>query len=645
MKIDTPWKIDPAWLKRTLDTLFGVDLRSLALFRALLGTVLFIDLWHRLADLSVFYTDAGVMPRDWAMSVAGAWRLSLHFASGERWFGAAMILTEMVAALGVLFGWRARACALLAMILHASLLNRNILVTIGGDTLLVCLLFWASMLPIAARWSVDAALSNTPAPSDNAYRSGASAGLILQVLSVYFFSAALKNGHEWWPDGTAVDYAMQIDAYTTTLGLALRQFPGFESGLTYFVYFLELLGPALALSLVFNAALRFIVMVLLMLMHIGFILCLNVEPFPWISLCSLTTLAGGWIWNGLEQRLSPSQPMPLRIYYDQDCGFCLKSVLLFRVFLALQHARIAPAQPDARAHALMQANNSWVVIDHDDHAYLKWPAFVTLLRRSPLFAWLGRLVAGEWANKPGNAVYDFVARNRGFFGAWSAWAWPFHSRSFAPGAFTQRAAGAFAGVLLAWNFCTVHWLPNPVQSLLAPPLNVLRLDQYWDMFAPFPSHEDGWYVIPAQQLGGGEIDLMHPSRERVDYSKPVFVAHEFRNIRWHKYLERLWMPEFASSRAYYGKYLCRTWNATHSGGAMIKSLKLVYMLETSVPIGQTPTIEQRVLLRQDCTGSKISLIGPNAMGPDDTINDGGEPSGDNAPSRIAPPSAKRPKSP
>ncbi|MGQ3055957.1 MAG: HTTM domain-containing protein, partial [Nevskia sp.] len=76
-----------------------------------------------------------------------------------------------------------------AFVLNASLLNRNPMVLLGGDILLTCLLFWAIFLPVAARYSLDAALSRTPPPVDNRHRSWASAGVLLQVMSVYFFSA------------------------------------------------------------------------------------------------------------------------------------------------------------------------------------------------------------------------------------------------------------------------------------------------------------------------------------------------------------------------------------------------------------------------------------------------------------------------
>lgn len=601
----------PEFARAAIDRVFGIDLRTLALFRACLGAVMFADLCMRLVDLRTFYTDGGVMPRDWTMQVNGLWRLSLHLVNGETWFALVLIGAQMLAALALMFGWRARWAALIAFVLQGSLLNRNPLVLIGGDILLNCLLFWAMFLPIGARWSVDAALSQKPM-TETRHLSWAGAGLLLQVLSVYFFSAILKSGREWWPEGTAVDYALQIDQYATWLGLWLRGFPAVTHALSLYVWWLELLGPLLVLSPVLTRPLRFVIMLMLMTMHVGFLLCLKLGPFPFISLSSLTVLMGGWLWDLLDQRDQRAEAragsLPLRIYYDRDCGFCLKSVLLMRTFLVLPRVQIAPAQDHPRADALMQANYSWVVIDHDDRAHLKWPAFVALLRRSPLFAGLGWLLSpgslrGGWAVRPGNAVYDFVGRHRAAFGRFSASLLPFHERRFTAGPVADGFATLMVVMVLAWNFCSIHWLPNRLYAALTPPFRALRVDQLWDMFAPFPSKEDGWFVLPAQLVDGRELDLLHPERSSVSYDKPRHVGDEFANIRWHKYLERIWSAQFAQNRLYYGRWLCRTWNEEHTGGEQLRTFKIVYMLEMSVPAGQTPTVEQQVIWRHECFGA------------------------------------------
>jgi len=266
----------------------------------------------------------------------------------------------------------------------------------------------------------------------------------------------------------------------------------------------------------------------------------------------------------------------------------------------LPRAQVAPAQDDPRAKALLEANYSWVIIDHDDHAYLKWPAFVVLLRRSPLFAWLGRLLGASLFVRPGNAVYDFVGRHRGAFGKLSGALLPFREVRFETARAWQWLAGFMTIAVLAWNLCSIRVLPNWLYAQLTPPFYLLRIDQLWDMFAPFPAKEDGWFVFPGELMDGTEVDVLHPERAGVSYDKPRYISQEWPNIRWHKYLERIWAAQFASQRLYYGRYLCREWNSTHAPPKQLATYKMIYMLEMSVPIGQTPTVEQRVLWRHEC---------------------------------------------
>jgi len=369
-----------------------------------------------------------------------------------------MLLVEFLAAAAMAFGYRTRLATIACFVLEGSLLNRNPMILLGGDTLVVCLLFFGMFLPLGARWSMDAALAPNAPPENNRHVSAASAGLVLQVLSVYFFSAILKHGREWWPDGTAVYYTMSLERYSSPLGRELLNYPSLMQGLSYFVWWLELLGPVLALSPLLQRPLRFLVMVCLMCMHTGFIFCMEIGLFPFVSLSSLTVLLGGWCWDWAARRVDRGNH--IRIYYDGDCAFCLKSCQLFQVFLVLPNTDIQPAQGSVRAHALMQAQYSWVVIDHNDVAHTKWNAFVALLRHSLLFGWIAPLFALKLWEKPGVIVYEWVGRHRAAFGTLSAWLLPARPvRYEAPRAAQSIAAVALVAVL-TWNVVTINKLPD-----------------------------------------------------------------------------------------------------------------------------------------------------------------------------------------
>ncbi len=586
-------------LRSRLPEIAGIDLRTLALFRVSLASVLLWTLLQRFGDIGAFYTDAGTLPRSWLIDVDGPWRVSVHLANGGAWFAAVLLLVHALAVAALLVGYRTRLAAFVSWALLVSLHNRNPLVLLGGDYLMVCLLFWGLFLPLNARWSVDAALATNPAPSRNLHVSWASFGLIVQVLSVYFFSAIFKNAPEWWPQGTAVYYALHIDYFAAPAGVWLREtLPGLLKPLSYYVYFLELLGPLIAFSPLLTRPLRFIVMLGFMAMHTGFIVLLNIGHFPFVSLASLTVLLGGWFWDWAAVRFDHGRR--LRIYYDIDCGFCLKSCLLFRHFLVLPRTEIEPAQNHARARALMEAHYSWVVIDADDVAHTKWHAFVALLRHSLLFRWVAPLASLRLWERPGAAIYDWVARNRDAFGRVTAALLPDRHVSFEVSKGLQRLAGGFVFLVLAWNLATIRTIPFQVFEFVSPPLFLLRLDQGWDMFSPYPSRDDGWWVIPGKLEDGREIDLLHPEREHVSYDKPRYVSQEHGNVRWQTYRLRLFDHQFRHHRLFYARYLCRQWNAEARVGQRLLKLNLVYMLETTQPAGAASPVEQRILWRHEC---------------------------------------------
>lgn len=590
--------------------LFAIDLRTLALFRIALGLLLFVDLWQRFADLSAFYSDFGVFPREVAVTTAGAWRFSLHLSSGSVYFEAALFVAQMAAALALVAGWRTRLATVISFVLLVSLQSRSPLILIGADNLLSCLLFWGMLLPLGARASLDAALAHTAPPEANHHRSWASAGLLLQVLSVYFFTAWLKSDADWWPDGNAVYYALNLDRYVTPIGEWLRDFPGLMRTLSYGVYGLEWAAPLLVLCPWFNRVTRGVALLLLALMHLGFLACLTLGLFPFVSLCSLTVLLGGGLWDWLGTRLQLGRG--LRVHYDRDCAFCRQSCRALCALLMLPRAEIRPAQDSPRADALMQAHWSWVVIDYSDTAHLKFSAFTALLKASPWLAPFGHLLSATWLQTPGNRLYDFVANHRAAVGGASAWLLHERPVRFVPGHASQIIAAIFLFGILAWNLSSVQALPRFVGGPVEPVFNWLRIDQNWNMFAPRPYRDDGWMVVPGRLVDGSEVDVLHPG-QTPSFDKPAHIAMTHATpIRWRTYRTRLWQREYADQRGHYARYLCRDWNLKARPQQRLLSLRLIYMLERTPPPGETARIEQRVLWRHDCLAPATRTEGVDA---------------------------------
>ena len=111
-----------------------------------------------------------------------------------------------------------------------SLHNRNPAVLQGGDILFRVLLFFAIFLPLEKSFSLDAKKKKDK--KNYLIFSVFTIGLIFQIIFFYLFTAFLKTGSEWWPDGTAIYYALSIDQFTTHFGYFVYQFPLFMKFLT-----------------------------------------------------------------------------------------------------------------------------------------------------------------------------------------------------------------------------------------------------------------------------------------------------------------------------------------------------------------------------------------------------------------------------
>jgi hypothetical protein len=168
---------------------------------------------------------------------------------------------------------------------------------------------------------------------------------------------------------------------------------------------------------------------------------------------------------------------------------------------------------------------------------------------------------------------------------------------------TNLLAFIFLSYVLCWNLTTVSVLTMPERLLPVGPF--LGLDQRWGMFAPSPSREDGWYVIPGNLRGGQQTNLMSVTRDDygmhgVSWEKPQDVNATFKNEHWRKYLENIYMQKHADQRQYLGGYICRQWNARHAGAEQLTTFQITYMLETTLPNYRRSTPQVVVLWEHSC---------------------------------------------
>ena len=186
-----------------------------------------------------------------------------------------------------------------------------------------------------------------------------------------------------------------------------------------------------------------------------------------------------------------------------------------------------------------------------------------------------------------------------------------------PSGGTARSSGLVTGFAIAaalyvgwWNLGTIYPAQLGITGIARAPGRLLRLDQYWDMFAPQPFRDDGWFVVVGERNDGQLTDVMHGGG--VVWAKPANVPRMYQNERWRKYMRNLWDKRYTSLRKPYLRWACRDWNRNASTRAQLKEITLYYMREDSPPPGSRTSARKIQLEKATCSQPKSAT--PDAAG-------------------------------
>jgi predicted DCC family thiol-disulfide oxidoreductase YuxK len=553
-----------------LKTVFSIDLRSMALFRVCLALLLIWDLILRSFDMSDFYTDDGVLPRRFLVHLSHQWQLSLHAASGELWWQILLFVIAFVFALGLLVGYRSKLMAAASWFLLMSLINRNALILQGGDILLVVMCFWSLFLPIGARWSIDAALQ--PELRDNPnlqrfaanhkqpYFSMATVAVIFQVLYLYFFTALLKTGAAWRVRFDAAFYAVSLQHFATPIGVWMRQLPWLLKIATFGVLAVEFFAPILVLIPFGWPWTRVVGLLMLASLHVAFALMLHIGLFPFIDFMSLSLLIPSVAWVWLAGKRSNPRREAIILYYDEDCGFCLKMCLILREFLLPNSVKILQAQAYPDIHAIMEKENSWVVTDADGKPYVHWNAMQFLFSQSWPFKPLGWLMKLPSLLALGNRLYRKVADNRAAMGDFTSRWMPFRPINLRPTRVGQVLALFFFYVVTTYNISVQPGFSQYRFKHVDYAAHIARIDQRWGMFVPFPLIYSMYPLVQGELRNGDSVNLYEATSSSDDWQPPESFYPLYESYRWRKFLSRVNSYKSHAIHRAYGDYLCRSWN-------------------------------------------------------------------------------------
>ncbi len=272
--------------------LYGLDLRSIAFFRIVLGLNIILNLvQYRLFNIAAFYGPDAIVPTEHIRSFYGQNPSLLFFIESETGI-LLYFLTTLVLAILYTLGIKSRWLSWPLLLLFAGIVNRNPMVAHGVEFLIEVSLFWGIFLPLDNSYSI--------APDRRTYsdeiRGLFAGGILFQIAIIYFTSFITKTG-DLWTSGLAV-YSLTADlTHGNFLGPILANLPGVSRFLTYFSLIIELALPFLVFSPFFSKAARTLAGFLIVFLHFGLASTIYVGPFHFITFCFAILLMPDSFWN------------------------------------------------------------------------------------------------------------------------------------------------------------------------------------------------------------------------------------------------------------------------------------------------------------------------------------------------------------
>ncbi len=584
---------------------FSFDLRSLALYRFLLGLIVIADVIYRLQDLTNFYTDVGLVPRSiFITEMAMPWSFSFHLANGSFGFAVLMFGLHLIFGIMLCLGYKTRWAIVGAFVMAVSVHNRNWLINNGGDDVLRAILFLSIFLPMNKRFSIDSALSKERS-ANNEYFSSWVITFFLQVFVIYFVSYVLKDSDIWRKDFTAFFFSSRLDIFAAPLGVWLRQFPSFGQLITFFSIYLEWLGPIfLCLAFLFNKSwwkVRIFLVVLFILFHFGIFLTMNIGLFTFICEVMWLLFIPGEFWDFFQRKSIQKHDDKLVIFFDDECDFCFKVARVMREFFLLNTVQIVPAQSNSVIFNEMKKMNSWVVRNETGKSFFHFDGFLEVLKHSLLGRLMYPFLSLKLMRSFGQKIYRLVASNRKFFAKFSQ-LFPFtearkeiHSLKW----ITEMLGVFIFATLLMWNLTTIKKL-NISAPFFQNVTRWLHLYQEWNMFAPFPKMDNIWVEIPATLSDDSEVELLSQSSDIYSIKEDSFYKG-IANEHWRKFYLNL--SDRTDYARYYGGFLCRQWNdrkIQYIPGKELKKFEIIVYSQQNLPTGDKGGIARKLSWKHWC---------------------------------------------
>jgi len=286
----------------------------ISVFRIAFSLIVLIDACLLRPDWQTWFGPRGLVTLETMQRMEGGTRINLFAVVPQTAFWSDMFFWALVVSAVLLgLGLFTRASSIAVFVLIASIQQRNLFMTNGGDTLLRVTSFFLMFAPAGAALSLDRwrhLRRGTESGAIQPRAPWAQRMIQIELCLLYLVTFWNKSQGPAWVDGTALYYVYHLDQF--------RRFPvpGFFQDL--FMVKLETwftLAAEFSLGvLVWVKELRYPILIAGAVLHLSLEYSMNVPMFQWTALALYLTFIDGddlvHAWEWVRQRVRARIPVP-----------------------------------------------------------------------------------------------------------------------------------------------------------------------------------------------------------------------------------------------------------------------------------------------------------------------------------------------
>jgi uncharacterized membrane protein YphA (DoxX/SURF4 family) len=211
---------------------------------------------------------------------------------------------HLLAATGLLVGFRTRACAFVAWITHLALIGTGAAYAYGLGKILVIALFYCLVMPVGREWSLDRSMRRRAAGEESGDDATLSVLVLRLHLCVIYGAAGISKAasEEWW-SGEAVWRALSLPQFQQFDPSPLGAYPLVLQALALGSMAVQLAYPMLVWT-----RLRVAIVILSELLHLGIAVFLGLWLFSGVMIVLNAAAFGESIWRMFSAKIPRARP-------------------------------------------------------------------------------------------------------------------------------------------------------------------------------------------------------------------------------------------------------------------------------------------------------------------------------------------------